>query len=106
MEANLGSLSRVVGTASDCQGVDSTVHFSVGWSNNSSVPVSERLIISLVKTVGYALVRERTFFSFFKLFVKPERSRDYNLVRFAIEKTSWPNDWNNIESQIDEGKKR
>ena len=74
LEANLGSDCGILRTTRDRQRVDSSVHVCVWWANNCAVPVSKRLVISLVETVGNALVWKLCFFGFLKLFVKPECS--------------------------------
>jgi hypothetical protein len=56
----------VLGTTDDWHEVNAVVKFSVGWANNGSVPVSERLIVSIIKSVRYGTISD-SFFSSFKL---------------------------------------
>jgi len=85
LELYLGWRCRVVGTTSDGQTVNATVHIGVGWTDDRSVPVGESLVISGIKTVRDALVTECSLFSFLKLIVKPECSGRYNVI-FWLEK--------------------
>ena len=85
LEADLGCLSGIVGATGDGQTINSTVHVSVGGTDDRSVPVGESLVVSGIETVADALVWKCSLFSLFKLFVKPECSGHYN-VNFWLEK--------------------
>ena len=69
LEADLRGYSWIVRSASNGQGVNSAVHFSVGRTNNSSIPISESLIVSLVKSIRDTLIWESSLFGLFKFFI-------------------------------------
>ena len=76
-KAHNGRSHRVVGSALNVEEKDLVVEVGVSRADNSAIPLGERLIISLVKTVGHWLVRKLGVLRSFKLFVEAESSRDY-----------------------------
>ena len=52
-EAHIWVLSRVVGSAFDCQEIDTIVEVSVGRSDNCSIPLSEGSVITCAQTLRF-----------------------------------------------------
>lgn len=69
LETDLGGDSWIVWTASNGQGVNSAVHFSVWRTNDGSIPISESLIVTLVKSIRDTLIWKSSFFGLFKFFI-------------------------------------
>lgn len=58
----------ILGTTDDRQEINTVVEFCVGRSNNGSIPVGERLIVSIIESIRDGTISD-TLFSSFK-FVK------------------------------------
>lgn len=69
-----GWLSWVVLAGLNEQEVDSVIHVSVWGSDDGSVPLSERLVITLRETVGDALITKLSFLCLLELLVELEGS--------------------------------
>ena len=77
-ELNLGWVGWVVLSAGYVQHVNAVVEVRVGRTNNRSVPVCERFVVTLVKTVADALVTKLGVLGLLKLLVEPEGAGHWN----------------------------
>ena len=64
----------VIGAAHDRKHVDAVVEVCVGWPNDGSVPVGERLVVALVQPVGDGLIRKHALLALFQFVIKLECS--------------------------------
>lgn len=65
----------VVVVANNGQHVDPVIKVGVWWTDDRSVPVGERLVVTLIQSVGHALIGELGVFGLLELFVESEGSR-------------------------------
>ena len=83
-EPHLWRLSWVLVATNELQHVDAIVEVSVSWSNDSSIPVCEALVITFIESIRDASIGEISFFSFFQFVVKLEGSWFYEKERLDI----------------------
>ena len=83
-EPHLWRLSWVLVTTNELQHVDAIVEVSVSWSNDSSIPVCEGLVITFIESIRDASIGEISLFSFFQFVVKLESSWFYEKQRLDI----------------------
>ena len=83
-EPHLWGLNWVLVTTNELQHVDAIVEVSVSWSNDSSIPVCEGLVIAFIESIRDASIGEVSFFSLFQFVVKLEGSWFYEKERLEI----------------------
>ena len=83
-EPHFWRLGWVLGTTNELQHVDAIVEVSVSWSNDSSIPVCEGLVITFIESIRDASIGEISFFSFFQFVVKLEGSWFYEKEKLDI----------------------
>ena len=83
-EPHLWGLNWVLVTTNELQHVDAIVEVSVSWSNDSSIPVCEGLVIAFIESIRDASIGEVSFFSFFQFVIKLEGSWFYEKERLEI----------------------
>ena len=83
-EPHLWGLHWVLVTTNELQHVDAIVEVSVSWSNDSSIPVCEGLVIAFIESIRNASIREVSFFSLFQFVIKLECSWFYEKERLEI----------------------
>ena len=83
-EPHLWGLNWVLVTTNELQHVDAIVEVSVSWSNDSSIPVCEGLVIAFIESIRNASIGEVSFFSLFQFVIKLEGSWFYEKERLEI----------------------
>ena len=83
-EPHLWGLNWVLVTTNELQHVDAIVEVSVSWSNDSSIPVCEGLVIAFIESIRDASIGEVSFFSLFQFVIKLEGSWFYEKERLEI----------------------
>ena len=83
-EPHLWGLNWVLVTTNELQHVDAIVEVSVSWSNDSSIPVCEGLVIAFIESIRDASIGEVSFFSLFQFVIKLEGSWFYEKERLVI----------------------
>ena len=80
-EPHLWGLNWVLVTTNELQHVNAIVEVSVSWSNDSSIPVCEGLVIAFIESIRDASIGEVSFFSLFQFVIKLEGSWFYKNER-------------------------
>jgi 5-carboxymethyl-2-hydroxymuconate isomerase len=70
---------RIAVSANDLHHVNPVIEVSALRSNNSAIPVGERLIVTLVKSIRDVLIGELSMLSFLQLFVESKGSWNFGL---------------------------